>query len=81
MQAQIKIPIPTQRRVLKDGKGMLNCSSSTGKLWATEHQGYAGNPEIPKGSDDSKPQSQIWPHHFQKSPDCVLHLEKVFSIV
>ena len=25
MQAQIKIPIPTQRRLLKDGKGMLNC--------------------------------------------------------
>ena len=26
MQAQIKIPIPTQRRVLKDGQGMPNCS-------------------------------------------------------
>ena len=33
MQAEIKIPIPTQRRVLKDGKGMLNC---TGKLAATD---------------------------------------------
>ena len=33
MQAQIKIPIPTQRRVLKDGKGMLNCSSAQGNLW------------------------------------------------
>ena len=28
MQTQIKIPIPTQRRVLKDGKEMLNCSSA-----------------------------------------------------
>ena len=26
MQAQIKIPIQTQRRVLNDGKGMLICS-------------------------------------------------------
>ena len=33
MQAQIRIPIPTQRRVLKDGKEMLNCSSAQGNLW------------------------------------------------
>ena len=33
MQAHIKIPIPTQRRVLKDGKGMLNCSLAQGNLW------------------------------------------------
>ena len=26
VQTQVKIPIPTQRRVLKDGKGVLNCS-------------------------------------------------------
>ena len=32
-QAHIKIPIPTQRRVLKDGNGMLNCSSAEGNLW------------------------------------------------
>ena len=32
MQAQITIPIQTQRRVLKDGEEMLN---STGKLVAT----------------------------------------------
>ena len=28
MQQQLKIPIPTQRRVLKDGKGMLNCAQA-----------------------------------------------------
>ena len=33
MQAQIKIPIPTQRRVLKVGKEMVNCSSARGNLW------------------------------------------------
>ena len=33
MQTQIKIPIPTQRRVLEDGKEMLNCSSAQGNLW------------------------------------------------
>ena len=33
--AYIKIPIPTQRRVLKDGKVMLNCSSALVKLVAT----------------------------------------------
>ena len=33
MQTQIKIPTPTQRRVLKDGKEMLNCSSAQGKPW------------------------------------------------
>ena len=32
-QTQITIPIPTQRRVLKDGKEMLNCSSAQGNLW------------------------------------------------
>ena len=32
MQAQIKIPIPTQRRVLKGGKGMLNSSQAQGDL-------------------------------------------------
>ena len=36
VQAQVKIPIPTQRRVLKDGKGMLNCFISTGGLAATD---------------------------------------------
>ena len=32
VQTQVKIPIPTQRRVLKDGKGMLNCSLSQENL-------------------------------------------------
>ena len=33
-QAQIKIPVPTQRRVLKVGKEMLNCSSAQRKIVA-----------------------------------------------
>ena len=32
MQAHIKIPIPTQRRVLKDGTGMLCWTQNTGRL-------------------------------------------------
>ena len=55
--------------------------TSTGKLVTTEYQGYSGNPEVPKDSEDSERQSRIWPHHFRKSPDCVPHMEKVFSIV
>ena len=54
---------------------------STGKLVATEHRGCSGNPEIPEGSEDSELKSRIWPHYFQISPDCVPHMEKVFSIV
>ena len=51
---------------------------STGELVATEYQGCSENPEIP---EDSEPKSRIWPHHFRTSPDCVPHMEKVFSIV
>ena len=54
---------------------------STGKLVAAEHRGFSGNPEIPEGSEDSELNSRIWPHHFRISPDCVPHVEKVFSIV
>ena len=32
-QTQIEIPTPTQRRVLKDGKEVLHCSSAQGNLW------------------------------------------------
>ena len=57
---------------------------STRKLVAmvmTEHQGCSEKAKIPQDSGDSKPKSRIWPHHFRKSPDCVLHMKKVFSIV
>ena len=77
MQAQIKIPIPTQRRVLEVGKEMLNCSSAQGRTTKDVQE----NPKIPEGSEDSKLKSRIWPHHFLISPDCVPHMEKVLSIV
>ena len=80
-QHRIEIPIPTQRRVLIDGKGMLLLDVSTGKPVATGYQGCSGNPEIPEDSEGSEPKSRIWPHHFRISPDCVPHIEKVFSIV
>ena len=57
---------------------------STGKpvaMVTTEHQGCSGKSKIPEDSGDSKPKSRIWPHHFSISPDCVPHMEKVFSIV
>ena len=44
---------------------------STGKLVATEHQGYPENPQTPKDSG----------HHFRLSPHCADHMEKAFSIV
>ena len=52
MQAQITIPIPTQRRVLKVGKEMLNCSSAQGNL--------CGNG---KGSEVSEPVGRICHQH------------------
>ena len=51
---------------------------STGELAAAGYQRCSENPEIP---EDSEPKSRIWPHHFRTSPDCVPHMEKVFSIV
>ena len=82
MQAQIKVPIPTRRRVLKVWQRDAQLFISTGKLVATEYEGYSGNPEIPEGSEEiQKPKSQIWPHHFHYSPDNVPHMEEVFSIV
>ena len=48
---------------------------------ASEYQGCSGKPEIPEGSEDSNLKSRIGPHHFQRSPDCVPHMEKVLSIV
>ena len=53
--SEFKIPVPTQRRVLKVGKG---------KHVANEHQGCSGKSEIPEGSEDSKLRSRNWPHHF-----------------
>ena len=64
MQALIKIPIPTQRRVLKDGKGMLNCSSAQGNLWQLNTKDVQ---EIPKFQKIQNP---------RKSPDCVPHWER-----
>ena len=54
---------------------------STWKLVATEYQGRSGNPKVPRDSEALEPKSRIWPHHFRTSPYCVLHMEKVFSIV
>ena len=52
---------------------------STGKPVATEYQGCSEKLEIPEDSEDSEPESRIWPHDFRMSPDCVPHMEKVFS--
>ena len=45
------------------------------------YRDYPGDPETPEDSEDSEPDSRIWPHHFHVSPDCLPHMEKVFSIV
>ena len=59
-------------------------SLSTGKLVAmtmNEYPGCSGKSKDPEDSGDSEPKSRIWPHHFSTSPDYVLHIEKVFSVV
>ena len=53
---------------------------STGELVATENQGYSGNPGVPEDSEDSEPQSRIWPHHFRISPGpCTSHGESLLD--
>ena len=54
---------------------------STGKPVATEYQGCSKNHEIPGSSEESGTEGRNWPHHVHISPDCVLHMEKVFSII
>ena len=81
VQAQIKNPIPTQRRVLKYGKGMLNCSKAQGNLWQLCTNDIQKKTETPEDSEDSELESRIWPHPFRRSPDIVDNMEKVFSII
>ena len=63
---------------------------STRRLVATEEdQEHLNFPEdskstmrlVASGNSDTKGKDKIGPHHFQKSTDCVPHMEKVFSIV
>ena len=58
-----------------------NSIISTGELVASGNQGYPENPQTPEDSEDSDPESRIWPHHFRISPHYADHMEKVFSIV
>ena len=83
MQAQIKIPIPTQRRVLKVGKEMLNCSSPQGNLWQLNAKDVQEIPKFQKIQKIQKIQKSnlAASYHFRISPDCVPHMEEVFSIV
>ena len=53
----------------------------TGKPLAPGYQGYPGNPGTPGNSEDSETEGKFWPHHYHISPDCVPHMNKVFSIV
>ena len=52
-----------------------------GEPVASGYREYPGDPETPEDSEDSEPESRTWLHHFNVSPDCVPHMEKVFSIV
>ena len=80
MRAQIKMPIPTQRRVLKVGKELLNCSSGQ-DLWQLNTEDVQENQKFQKVQKIQNSKSRIWQHRFHKSPDCLPHMEKVFSIV
>ena len=53
----------------------------TGKPPAPGYEGYTGIPGTPRNSETSETEGKIWPHHFNVSPDCAPHMEKIFSIV
>ena len=96
-QSQIKIPIPTERRVLKVEE-MLNRSSAQGTCGneqrsevsesageiCHQHMEICGNwiPTMSRKCRSSRrfrrfwTRSQIWLHHYRKTPDSVLHMEK-----
>ena len=91
-----EIAITTQRRVLKDGKKDALLDVSTGRHVATkedqEHLNYPEDsestrklvaPENPGNSRNSGTEGndKDWPHNLHISTNCVLHIEKVFSIV
>ena len=75
-----EITITTQRRVLKNGKERCICGR---KYRETCRPGYQGYPRTPGNSGDSEAEGndKDWPHHLHSSPDYVLPMEKVFSIV
>ena len=80
MQAQNKIPIPTQRRVLKVDKEILNCSPAQGNLWQLNTKDVQ---EITKFQKVQKTQKSNLATSFPYFARlcCVPHREKVFSIV
>ena len=53
---------------------------STGEPVAPGFQEYPEDLQTPEDSEDSEPESRIWPHHFRKSPHCADHMENLFSI-
>ena len=82
-QNQTKVPIHLDNLE-------LTLDESTRRLVATEEdQEHLNFPEDSKstrrlaapGNSDTKGEGKFWPHNFQKSTDCVPHMEKGFSIV
>ena len=91
-----EIAITTQRRVLNNGKKDALLDISTGRHVATkedqEHLNYPEDsestrklvaPENPGNSRNWRTEGndKDWPHNLHISTNCVLHIEKVFSIV
>ena len=86
-----------QRRLLKDGKRTLYWKDVQGNvsrhkkktrnswiLLRLEVQGSLSHQDTKDIQETQKLleiQGKFWPHHYQKSPDCVPHMNKVFSIV
>ena len=81
VQARIKIPIPTQRLVPKDGKGTLNFSSALVNLWQLKTKDVQKILKLQKIQNTQNPKVEFGHKNFHISPDCVPHMEKVFSIV
>ena len=57
-------------------------SSGENLNWGTSsicHREYPVDSKTSEDSEDSEPESWIWPHHFHVSPDCVPHMKRVFS--
>ena len=73
--------VPTQRRVLKDGKRMLCRMSVQGNLSHQDTKDIQETQELQEIQKTRKPRENFGPHHYHISPDCVPHRNKVCSIV
>ena len=61
-------------------RGNLSRQIKSRNPWTVLAPGYQGHPGTPWNSEESETEGRICPHHCHASPDCVPHMNKVFSI-